>query len=189
MEILDKKEIRRKFKEIRKNLRGNITSDFFKTDLYKKAESIFTFVSYGSEINTYELISNALSDGKKVAVPYMTDKAHEMVFIRINSIEELKVNKIGIPEPEFNKDNIIKSDINTLIIVPGLAFDKEFYRIGYGGGYYDKYLNENECMAAIGVCFEKQITSFVPREETDRRTDVIVTESRIIRRNKSENID
>lgn len=50
---MDKKEIRRKFKEIRKNLRGNITSDFFKTDLYKKAESIFTFVSYGSEINTY----------------------------------------------------------------------------------------------------------------------------------------
>lgn len=179
---MDKKEIRKRFKEIRKNLRGSISSEFFKTDLYKKADTIFSFVSYGTEIGTIELINQALSDGKTVAVPYMTGKPHEMVFIKINAIEELKPNKIGILEPEYKVENIIKSDKNTVIIVPGLAFDKEFYRVGYGGGYYDKYIDENEYMSTVGVCFEEQITDIVPREEMDRAVDIIVTDKGIRRK-------
>ncbi|MDO4300095.1 MAG: 5-formyltetrahydrofolate cyclo-ligase [Clostridia bacterium] len=182
-----KKEIRKRFKEIRKNLRGNITSEFFKTDLYKNAGTIFSFVSYGSEIGTVELINKALSDGKIAAVPYMTGKPHEMVFIKIKSMVELKPNKIGILEPEYRAESILKSDKNTVIIVPGLAFDKEFYRIGYGGGYYDKYIDENEYMLTVGVCFEEQITDLVPRENTDRAVDIIVTD-KMIRRKQYENI-
>lgn len=179
---MDKKEIRKRFKEIRKNLRGNITSEFFKTDLYKKTGNIFTFVSYGTEIGTIELINKSLSDGKIVAVPYMTGKPHEMVFIKISSIEELMSNKMGILEPEYNTENIIKSDKDTVIIVPGLAFDKDFYRIGYGGGYYDKYIDENEYMLTVGVCFEEQIADLVPREKTDRAVDIIVTDKGIRRK-------
>ncbi len=185
---MDKKEIRIKFKEIRKKLRGNITSEFLKTDIYLKAKTIFIFVSYGSEIGTVELINKALNDGKIVAVPYMTGKPHEMVFIEIKSIEELKPNKIGILEPEYKAENIIKSDKNTVIIVPGLAFDKDFYRIGYGGGYYDKYIDENEYMLTVGACFEEQITDVVPRDEMDRTIDIIVTDKRI-RRNLNEDIN
>ncbi len=179
---MDKREIRKKFKEIRKNLRGNITEDFFESDIYVKAGKIFTFVSYGSEINTCTIIKKAFEDKKEVAVPYMTGKPHEMVFLKINSFDELKPNKMGIPEPEYNRENIMISDKNTLVIVPGLAFDSEFYRTGYGGGYYDKYLSENEYAIAAGVCFEEQITDRVPRDEYDVKMDVIVTDRRILRR-------
>lgn len=179
---MDKKEIRKRFKEIRKNLRGSISSEFFKTDLYKEASKIFVFVSYGTEISTIELINKTLGDGKIAAVPYMTGKPHEMIFIKINSIEKLKPNKIGILEPEYKVENIIKSDKNTVIIVPGLAFDKEFYRIGYGGGYYDKYIDENEYMSTVGVCFEEQMTDIVPREKIDRAVDIIVTDKGIRRK-------
>lgn len=179
---MDKKEIRKKYREIRKNLEGHITEDFFETDMYIKADKIFTFVSYGSEIDTYAIINKALKDNKIVAVPYMTGNPHEMVFLKINSLDELKSNKIGIPEPEYKNENIVLSDKGTLIIVPGLAFDREFYRIGYGGGYYDKYLSENEYAVSAGVCYEKQITDLVPRDEYDIKIDVIVTDRRILRR-------
>lgn len=185
---MDKDEIRKRFKEMRKKLRGNITSEFLKTDIYIKASVIFVFVSFSTEIGTVELINKALSDGKIVAVPYMTGKPHEMVFIEIKSMEELKPNKIGILEPEYKYENIIKPDKNTVIIVPGLAFDKDFYRIGYGGGYYDKYIDENEYMLTVGVCFEEQITDVVPRDERDRAVDIIVTDKKI-RRKQYENVN
>lgn len=185
---MDKKEIRKRFKEIRKKLRGNISSEFYNTDLYKNAHSIFTFVSYGDEIGTYELINRSIADNKEVAVPYMTGKPHEMVFIKIYSVSELKPNKIGILEPEYNYKDIIKSDKYTLIIAPGLAFDREFYRIGYGGGYYDKYISENQYMSIVGVCFEEQITDILPREKYDIPVDIIVTDKNI-RRKCNENFN
>ena len=178
---MDKKEIRKKYKEIRKNLSGNITDKLYNDNIYINAKAIFTFVNYGSEIGTTNLIKRALRDDKIVAVPYMTGNPHEMVFIRINTIDELKPNKIGILEPEYNADNVIKSNKDTLIIVPGLAFDNDFYRIGYGGGFYDKYIDENEYMTTVGVCFDEQITNIVPRDEYDRAVDIIVTNSKIWR--------
>lgn len=178
---MNKKEFRKKYKEIRKNLSGSITEKFFYEETYIKSKAVFTFVNYDSEINTTNLINKALSDNKIVAVPYMTGKAHEMVFIRIKSINELKPNKIGILEPEYNIDNVIKSDKYTLIIVPGLVFDNDFYRIGYGGGFYDKYIDQNEYMATVGVCFDEQIIENVPRDKYDRAVDIIVTNSRIWR--------
>lgn len=186
---MDKSEIRKKFKNIRENLRGSITSEFFESKIYNECESIFTFVSYGSEISTFELIDRALMDKKNVAVPYMTGIEHKMVFIKINGISELKPNKISILEPEYKEENIFISDRNTIIIVPGLAFDREFYRIGYGGGFYDKYIDENDYRATIGVCFEEQITDFVPRAEFDRCVDFIVTDKRILWRREYENLN
>lgn len=178
---MDKKELRKKYKEVRKDLSGNITDKLYTDEVYKNSKSVFTFVSYGSEIGTFELINKAFDDGKIVAVPFMTGKPHEMVFIKINSIEELKPNKIGILEPEYNINNVIKSDTNTLIIVPGLVFDNDFYRIGYGGGFYDKYIDENKYMCTVGVCFDEQITKCVPREKTDKPVDIVVTNS-VVRR-------
>lgn len=177
---LDKGEIRKKYKEIRKHLKGNICDKFYENEMYLNSEQIFTFVNYGSEIGTKELIKRALKDNKRVAVPYMTGKEHEMIFIEINSLEELKENKIGIPEPDYNESKISKSNCNTLVIVPGLAFDREFYRVGYGGGFYDKYLSENEYGCAVGVCFNEQITDSLPREKTDKCVDAVVTENKII---------
>ena len=178
---MNKKDIRKKYREVRKGLKGSVCSLFYESDIYANAKYIFTFVSYGSEINTYELIERAINDNKTVAVPYMTGEAHSMVFIEINSLNELKPNKIGIYEPEYREENIVMSDKNTVIIVPGLAFDKKFARIGYGGGYYDKYLSENVYNKAVGVCFEEQICDSLPEDKYDVKVDVIVTDKNIRR--------
>lgn len=177
---MTKLEIRKKFRDIRKSIKPSpVTDKFFETKYYSKADKIFTFVSYGSEIDTIPFIKRALKDSKIVAVPVMRAEG-EMIFIEIDSLSELIPNRYGIPEPEYNKYKILVSDNSTLIAVPGLAFDKEKYRIGYGGGYYDRYLSENIYMTSAGLCYEAQLTDRLPREKTDIPVDIIATEGRII---------
>ncbi len=177
---MNKLEIRKKFREIRQTAApSSITDKIYASEYYRLAEKIFTFVSYGSEIDTIPFIKRALKDGKTTAVPVMLNKG-EMVFIEISSLAELTPNKYGIPEPKYNEEKLLISDSKTLIAVPGLAFDKDKYRIGYGGGYYDRYLSKNEYMVSAGLCYEAQLTESLPREETDIPVDIIVTEGRII---------
>lgn len=182
-----KKELRKKYKEIRKNIKNrDIASKkaaniFLELEEYKNCNSLFIFLSFGSEIETQFIIERAISDGKKVALPYMTGKPHEMVFIEINSLNDLVKNLIGIYEPIYNKDNIVVSDSSTIVVVPGLAFDSDGYRIGYGGGYYDKYLSENIYYKSVGICFEEQITESIPTDKYDVKTDIIVTDRRVIK--------
>lgn len=177
---MTKLEIRKKFREIRRNIKpAAVTEKIYAAECYRLAEKIFIFVSFGSEIDTLPFINRALEDNKNVAVPVMQSEGN-MVFIKISSLSELIPNKYGIPEPKYDTKKIIIADSNTLIAVPGLAFDREKYRIGYGGGYYDRYLSENMYMAAVGMCYEKQLTDRLPREETDIPVDIIATERRII---------
>ncbi len=177
---MNKTELRKKFKEIRKNIiPHNITPHIFGIDIYKNASAVFSFVSCGTEIGTRHFIETALRDNKIVAVPLMRDKG-EMVFIKIGSLAELEPNRYGIPEPKYDTDKILTPNKGTLIAVPGLAFDKNGYRLGYGGGYYDRYLKGKEYMAALGFCYEKQITDSLPYDEYDIAVDGIATERRII---------
>ncbi len=179
---MDKNDIRQKFKAIRKGLTGEMTEAFYNTPEYRKAEKIFCFYSFGSEIDTTELIKRALYDGKNTALPCVREGRSDMVFIAVDSLDGLAKDRYGIPSPEYDENKIVPSDRDTLIIVPGLAFDDDFYRIGYGGGYYDKYLGENTYMSAAGVCFEKQLTQRLPRDEHDIAVDMIATEKGIRRK-------
>lgn len=181
-----KNEIRKRYKSMRNSFCESLAASravaqsFLKYDKYKECKSLFIFLSFGSEIETRDIINNALKDNKIVALPYMTEKPHEMVFIKINSLSETVKNKMGIYEPEYDKGNIVKSDKNTLIAVPGLAFDIKGSRLGYGGGYYDKYLSENEYLCAVGLCFDFQITDYVPTDRNDIRINTIITDRRVI---------
>ncbi len=178
--------LRKKYKILRKEFQNNkeasciAAEKFLSSDEYKKCRRLFIFASYGSEINTWDIISKSLNDGKLTALPYMTGKPHEMVFIRINSVNELCQNKIGIYEPLYNEKNVVVSDDTTIIAVPGLVYDTRGYRVGYGGGYYDKYLLENKYMLSVGLAFDFQIADKVPNDEYDVKTDMIITEGRKI---------
>lgn len=184
-----KPQIRKKYKALRNEFKDAkqasqiITDKFLNSKEYKECDAIFTFLSFGSEVETRYIIEKALSDNKLIALPYMTDKPHEMVFIKINSLCDLVKNKIGIYEPVFDDKNIVKSNDKTLIIVPGLAFDTKGYRIGYGGGYYDKYLSENEYMYSVGLAYDFQIADNIPTDEYDVNTDIIITDRRTIYEN------
>lgn len=165
--------------EIIENKSQMIAKTLFETAYYKKCLKLFIFLDMGSEVKTREIIKCALSEGKEVGIPYAKPKSREMVFIKINDLDSLVKSTYGALEPVYDEKKILSCDHDTIIIVPGNVFDAEGYRIGYGGGYYDTYIEKNKSMANIGLCFEEQICEAVPREAHDRRLDMLISDRRM----------
>ena len=160
---LSKEQITEKSKIIKEKL--------FRTQEYKKAKIIMFYVSFGSEVETMEMIKESLKD-KTVCVPIV--KGDEMAASIIKNTKELnKRNQYGILEPSPIKE-IKKEDID-LVIVPGVAFDKRNHRIGYGKGYYDKFLKGYKGKT-IGLAFSLQILEIIPNSEWDVKLDKIISE-------------
>lgn len=175
-------ELRAKYKKIRtecppdikSNLDKKITEKFLSLEEYTLCKTIFTFVSSDIEVDTIEIIKKALSDGKQVAVPKCTDKAGHMDFYYINSFDDLKKGYFSILEPDT--DNCKKvGDYSGLCIVPGLCFDYQGYRIGFGKGYYDRFL-QNFKGKTVGICYSKCIEKELPKGAFDRSVDIVVTD-------------
>lgn len=149
------------------------------TKEYKNSENILVYASMGSEVRTDEIILDALANGKKVFCPKVTDKkAGTMVFIRISAIEDLKEGYFYIREPKLDENSeIMGKSEKTLVIMPGVAFDKNKNRIGYGGGFYDRYLSGHPDYATVALCFEEQIiTDSIEPEVTDVAPDYLLTD-------------
>ena len=143
-------------------------------ELWQEAKHIFTYVSFSSEVDTQLLILQALRQKKKVAVPKSYPEG-KMDFYFISSLEELVETDTGILEPVggFFRATPKKGD---LILVPGIAFDRSCRRIGYGGGYYDRYLET--CPATkIGLCYQEQLAPVIPAEPHDIKMDAVLTEA------------
>ena len=137
------------------------------------AKTIFLYLSMGSEVETITLAKELLFMGKRIAVPVCDRKTHTMEAVEITDMKELQSGTYGILEPQNGKV-LSKSEID-LILVPGLAFDEDGYRLGYGGGYYDRYL-ENFSGTSIGLCFDACMTDRLPCGEYDKKVDLVVTE-------------
>lgn len=186
---LTKSEIRKLYKEKRsaltlsqvEEMSSEIQYNIFSLPQYNDCKALFTFINYGKEVVTKNIIKDALKKGKNVAVPYMTGKPHEMVFLKIDGLDNLVENKYGILEPVFNEEDIVNSDESTFIIVPALVLDNNKNRMGYGGGFYDKYLSENKYLCSVGVAYDFQIVENVPTEENDVPLDIIVTNRGIVK--------
>lgn len=135
-----------------------------------KGKTIFCYVSSKGEAGTHDLIRTLLGK-KEVVVPKCIDKEGNMICVKINSFDELKEGFFGILEPEnsveFPKDRI------DFAIVPALAFDKEFYRLGYGKGYYDRFLSDI-CPFKLGVCAKEFYLESLPHDEFDVKMDSIL---------------
>lgn len=184
----EKKDLRKFYSNLRDSLSTEeitkrsqkMCNSFFGSALYKNSQTIFTYINYKSEFNTSIIAKKTLSDNKKLCVPVMSKKAHEMFFVQITNLNELQKNKFGILEPTLNFEKVLKPNNKTVIIVPALAFDKNGFRLGYGGGYYDKYLSENKSFANIGFSFNFQIANELIHNENDIPVDVILTENNSI---------
>ena len=148
---------------------------------FRGADKIFIYASYKSEVVTHDIITTALRMGKQVAVSKMGAGSKTMALYRIQSLEELTPNEIGIPEPEDNSLRRVRDDWPDLVIFPGAVFDTQGNRIGYGGGYYDKFISQVGKVPKVALAFELQIVEGVPHEGHDVPMDVIVTEAREIR--------
>jgi 5-formyltetrahydrofolate cyclo-ligase len=186
---LNKIFLREQILEIRKNLNDQnvesysniIINTLLKSELYKKASNIMSYVSFNNEVNTHRFIVKAIEDGKKISVPYIDNKNKIMLPCLIDDIDELVPGYFGILSPDPNKLKIIDAKSIDLVIVPGACFDINGYRIGYGGGYYDKFLPLlRKDASSIGLAFSFQVIDKVPYEKYDIPVDFIVTEKDFI---------
>lgn len=144
-------------------------------DIYKQASVIYVYMDFKNEVITKHMIEDALCDGKKVAIPKIIDDI--MDFYYIDDIENLKSGYFGIREPE---PIMLAKEKNSLMIIPGVAFDKKGHRIGYGKGFYDRFLHQHEQFKKVALAFELQVLDTIPHETHDVLMDRIITEERII---------
>ncbi|WP_319200538.1 5-formyltetrahydrofolate cyclo-ligase [uncultured Ilyobacter sp.] len=161
----------------KKTLDEDILKNFTKSIFYKNAETIFVFVSFGSEVNTHTIIEKAISDGKNVCVPKINLENKSMEVFRIESMDELKEGYYGILEPSEGKSKASSEELD-LVVVPGVGFDINGYRIGYGGGFYDKFFESMEKeVPKVALGYNVQVVDEVPTEEHDERISGLITES------------
>ncbi len=157
-----------------------ITEMVRRQEAYRAAEDILCFVSYGSEVVTDDLIEQALREEKRVYVPSVTDAGSgAMEFVRITGLQELAEGYKGIREPVSGDVYAPDCTRQALMILPGVAFDRQGHRIGYGGGFYDRYLERIHkiCpMKTIAIGFQIQIVDWIEPGEYDMPYDVLITE-------------
>lgn len=157
-----------------------ITEMVRRQEAYRAAEDILCFVSYGSEVVTDDLIEQALREEKRVYVPSVTDAGSgAMEFVRITGLQELAEGYKGIREPVSGDVYAPDCTGQALMILPGVAFDRQGHRIGYGGGFYDRYLERIHkiCpMKTIAIGFQIQIVDWIEPGEYDMPYDVLITE-------------
>lgn len=164
--------------EEKKRLSSLIQNNFIESDTYIKADKIFIYVSMENEVGTGKIIERALCDGKTVAVP-ISKENRRMYFVPYEGIENMVKTRFGVLEPVSDEENEILPDENSVFIVPGVAFDEEGRRMGYGGGYYDTYIDKYHVENTVALAFDIQLQKTIPFEEHDKKMKYIITEKRI----------
>jgi len=158
---------------------NQIFSSFINSNHYQNASTIFTFVSFGSEVDTHKIIKFALSDNKIICVP-KTSKKNGIEVFRINGFDDLEVGYFKILEPIANCEKISPAKID-FILMPGLAFNRVGDRIGYGGGFYDRFLlNISTSVDKIALAYHFQVVEDIPTTENDIKIDGIITNKEVI---------
>lgn len=158
-----------------------ITNTLYKMDDYKNAKRIMIFVSNGSEVNTHPLINQAITEGKSVVVPITVPETRGLLVSDVFNFSELEVgsHNIQVPKEEFLR--LVEPRTIDLVLVPGVAFAKNGYRVGYGGGYYDRFLVKlDNSIPKIAIGFDLQIVDEVPTDHFDIPVDLIITEKRTL---------
>ncbi len=148
----------------------------------KNSQRIFCYVSFENEVYTHSFINELLSLKKEVYVPCVdTSCKCTMNAVAIECLEELVPGCYGVLEPTCTEGKIICPHEIDTIIVPAVAYDKNRYRLGYGGGYYDTYLAQtSESCYKIGVCFDFQLLDSLPIEPHDKQVDIVVTDNAFV---------
>ena len=189
MEIKSKETLRKTILALRKD---QDKEDKFKSDkkiistltdleIYKKAKTIFVYVSVNEEVNTRSFIEEALGVGKIIAVPKTYKGNKEMKAVIINSLEDLEPARFNLLEPKDDSRVLEKEEID-LIVVPGAVFDLNLNRIGYGGGYYDRYLKDiKEIRNKLVLAYDFQIVDLIKSESHDVVFDYIITNTAFIK--------
>lgn len=174
---MNKQYLRTKYRLIRKNIKDKSKKDtiiynkIIDSTMLNKYDVILIYVSILEEVDTIKLIKYLLNSSKKVAVPRIIN--NEMFFYLINDINDLKLGNFNILEPINGQ--VINCFDNCLCITPGICFDKNNYRIGYGKGYYDKFFKKHQVFS-IGLCYSECIVDEININNNDYNVDIVVTD-------------
>ena len=141
--------------------------------LYREARRVLLYMSLPEEADTRGLLRAALEAGKEVFAPVCAPQGTDMAFFRVTSERSLRPGRFGILEPERWEPLGMGP---ALCVVPGLAFDLQGRRLGYGKGYYDRFLAEHDHITAVGLCYRELLLPQLPAEEHDQRVKLVVTE-------------
>lgn len=179
-----KTELRSKYKALRRAMPPQvkaerdrrIASRLTELSLYKECKVLLTYVSTEIEVDTHEIIRRALADGKRVAVPKCIDGTRDMEFFFISSLSELKTQAFGVLEPVPERCERLTDTSGAVCLVPGLVFDLRGYRLGYGKGYYDRYLSAHPDMKRIGLCYCSCTVGRLVTGRFDVRSNKLVTD-------------
>ncbi len=182
-----KKEIREKYRKIRKQIRPEtrkfadvqIAERLFNYSMYQEAHFIYCYMSFKDEADTASIIDKSLRLGKQVALPRVSGK-RKMEFFLINGQKDLAAGFMGIREPAAHCLPAPSPAEDALVLLPGLAFDRSGARLGYGGGFYDAYLAKHAGCRKAALAYSVQIAPTIPTEPADVKTDVIITEKELI---------
>lgn len=181
---MDKKSLRSFYKKIRSEITDRVSKEnqaaerILGLDIIKNADYVLNYCQVGSELSTTLITEKLLETGIHVAFPKCRDNGI-MTFHTVNSLNELNIGKFGIPEPEGVS---VQPDFThkTVCIVPGLAFTENGERLGYGGGFYDRFLSANSQIFSVALTFEQLIASELPVMSHDVRVNAIITEKRMV---------
>ena len=175
---MDKKELRRSIRERKRAMTEEeivsrsekLAKLFYASEAYKNAKTIYGYLPYNQEVRTVPMLERALLDGKRVAVPKCY--GDEMKFIFMEDLSKVEKGYANIPEPIA--DEPVADDTTALVLMPGLAFDPQGHRCGYGGGFYDKFLAAEPEHPTLALCYEFQMLSHLETEEHDIPVDYVL---------------
>ena len=143
---------------------------FFDTEQYRNARSLYGYLPFNQEVRTQPILEQALRDGKRVALPRCIGK--EMIFIWVEDFDHLEKSEFGAPQPALQGPSA--DDPSALVLMPGLVFDRAGNRIGYGGGYYDRFLAQEPNHPTVALCYDFQLVEQLETDEFDIPADRIL---------------
>ena len=144
--------------------------------VFQAAKQVFAYVSMPHEVGTESLLNAVLSAGKRLGLPVCRTKTHQMDFYRLDALTELTEGAYRIPVPPEAPDRLLIPDADTLVIVPMLALDANGYRIGAGGGYYDRFLTAHPEVHPVGICYAECLTDALPHDIYDKQIACCITQ-------------
>ena len=175
---MDKTELRRMIREKKRAMTAEeiqtrsacLAALFAASEAYRNAKTIYGYLPYNQEVRTVPMLEQALKDGKKVAVPKVY--GDEMKFLYLDDLTKVSKGYAGIPEPIA--DGPEAADPEALVLMPGLVFDPQGHRIGYGGGFYDKFLSREPNHPTVALCYDFQVLPELETEEFDIPVDTVL---------------
>ena len=175
---MDKQTLRRMIREQKRAMTAQqieaasavLGEKFAASELYQQAKTIYGYLPYNQEVRTVPMLQRALEEGKRVAVPKCY--GDEMRFIYLEDLSQVESGYCGIPEPIA--DEPVADDPTALVLMPGMAFTQRGDRMGYGGGFYDKFLAAEPNHPTLALCYGFQMVESIPTEDYDIPVDCVL---------------